>query len=157
MNRLVFALVLTTFSTAYAAESTKPADSEPEKATVEKFKITVTVPNARNDKGTILISLFGQAEGFPGDASRAFARKSIPIGNGRATVVFDDVPAGTWAIGILHDENGNLKMDRYGIGIPKEGVGASNNKKILAGPPKFKGASFEVKSDVSKEITLKYF
>lgn len=127
------------------------------KTAAGRFRITVTVPNVRNDKGTLLISLFGQADGFPGDAAKAFARKSVPIGNGRATVAFDGVPAGTWAIGILHDENGNLKMDRYGIGIPKEGVGASNNRKILAGPPKFKGASFEVKSDVTKEITLKYF
>jgi len=40
----------------------------------------------------------------------------------------------------VHDENSNGKMDTNFIGMPREGVGASNNAKGHMGPLKFRAA-----------------
>jgi len=42
---------------------------------------------------------------------------------------FPGVAAGTYAVSAFHDENSNGKLDRNFMGIPREGVGASNNAK----------------------------
>ena len=40
---------------------------------------------------------------------------------------FNDIPPGTYAIAVFHDENANGKLDKNFLGIPCEGYGASNN------------------------------
>lgn len=56
--------------------------------------------------------------------------------------VFQNLPAGEYAVSVYHDENNNKKMDTNFFGIPKEGVGASNNARGHLGPPKYKDAKF---------------
>jgi uncharacterized protein (DUF2141 family) len=43
---------------------------------------------------------------------------------------------------VFHDENSNGKLDTNLLGIPREGVSASNNAKGHFGPPKFDAAAF---------------
>jgi uncharacterized protein (DUF2141 family) len=45
-------------------------------------------------------------------------------------------------VSVFHDENSNGKIDRNFMGIPKEGVGASNDAEGRFGPPKFDDARF---------------
>jgi uncharacterized protein (DUF2141 family) len=52
------------------------------------------------------------------------------------------IEPGTYAIAVYHDENSNGKLDSNFIGIPREGVGFSNNAKGHMGPPKFDAAAF---------------
>ena len=52
------------------------------------------------------------------------------------------VKPGTYAVSTFHDENSNGKLDTNLLGIPTEGVGASNNAKGHFGPPKFDDAKF---------------
>ena len=46
----------------------------------------------------------------------------------------------------FQDENGNGKLDTNFIGMPKEGVGASNDAAGKFGPPKFDDARFNYKA-----------
>ena len=39
-----------------------------------------------------------------------------------AQVTFKDLPQGSYAVSVLHDENGNGKMDKNFVGMPKEGL-----------------------------------
>ena len=72
-------------------------------------------------------------------------------------VTFEDLPYGTYAITILHDENGNLKVDANFLGIPKEGYGFSNNARNLFRAPKFEEAKFELKQpQVTQRIDFIY-
>jgi len=41
---------------------------------------------------------------------------------------------GKYAVSVFHDENSNGKLDTNFLGIPREGVGASNNAKGHFGP-----------------------
>lgn len=105
-------------------------------------QIVVEMSGFRNDRGQMRISLFRAAKGYPGDHRRAFRKGSARIVGKRARFVFDGVPHATYAISVLHDENGNKQMDTNWIGIPKEGGGASNDAKARFGPPKFADARF---------------
>lgn len=119
--------------------------------------IVVTMTGFRNDKGVMRISLFGSKQGFPGDHRRAVRSGTGRIVNGAATFTFADVPHATYAIAVLHDENGNGKMDTNAIGIPKEGGGASNDAKARFGPPKFDEAKFVLREPQLKlRIGIRY-
>lgn len=47
-----------------------------------------------------------------------------------------------YATSVFHDENSNGELDTNFMGIPREGVGASNGAKGHLGPPKFDAAAF---------------
>jgi uncharacterized protein (DUF2141 family) len=121
--------------------------------------LTVSVTGARNDKGKIGVTLFKSADGFPSDISKAVFRQSVDIDPHSlgAKVVFKDVPIGTYAVAVLHDENGNGKMDKNLLGVPKEGYGASNNPPKKMRPPTFDEAKFSLDaSEKTVEIRLIY-
>ena len=112
---------------------------------VREGDLEVVVSGLRNQDGQLLISLYVRAEGFPED--RKIVRKTLVVDDlpkGEASVVFEDLPAGDYAIAILHDEDENGDMT-YRLGIlPKEGYGFSNNVK-----PRLKAPSFaETKVDL---------
>lgn len=64
------------------------------------------------------------------------------ITDGRAVCEFPGVTPGTYAASAFHDGNSNGKLDTNLLGIPREGVGASNSAKGHFGPPKFDAAAF---------------
>ncbi len=104
--------------------------------------IIINITNLRNDKGHILISLFKEGEGFPDKVEKAFRKERVSISNKKAIIQFSSVPAGNYAIAILHDENDDAKMNKTWLGLPKEGYGFSNNVMGALGPPSFSKASF---------------
>jgi uncharacterized protein (DUF2141 family) len=53
------------------------------------------------------------------------------------------LPAGRYAVSLIHDENGNGKLDTL-LGIPKEGFAFSRNPPIRFGAPRYDDASFHV-------------
>jgi len=104
--------------------------------------IHVEISGLRSDKGQVLCALFSSAEAFPNKADKAVARLTAKIAERQATCDFTGVAPGTYAVSVVHDENANGKLDTNFIGMPREGVGASNNAKGHMGPPKFSAASF---------------
>jgi uncharacterized protein (DUF2141 family) len=120
--------------------------------------LTVRVIGARNAKGRIRVALFRSAEGFPGDASRAFRLQNAPIDPKTlgSQIVLADLPAGQYALSVFHDENLNEKLDKNLMGIPKEGYGASNNPGRKMRAPTFEEARFSQQTDQSLEIKLIY-
>jgi uncharacterized protein (DUF2141 family) len=79
---------------------------------------------------------------------------SAPARAGTTLVTVRDVPAGAYAAQVFHDENRNHKVDRALFGIPKEGVGFSNDAPIRLGPPKWQDARFAFNGG-DQVITLK--
>src|ERR1700736_266067 len=104
--------------------------------------IHVGISGLRNDKGQVLCALFSSAEAFPTKADKAVARLTAKIAERQAVCDFTGIAPGTYAVSVVHDENSNGKLDRNFIGMPREGVGASNDAKGHIGPPKFGAASF---------------
>lgn len=117
--------------------------------------IRLTVNNLRNDKGFVLVSLFKEGQGFPDKAAQAFRTDKVAIFNKKAVLIFPDLPAGSYGISILHDENNDQQMNKNGLGLPKEGYGFSNNVIGAFGPPSYRRASFTHKAGVLTDIAIK--
>jgi uncharacterized protein (DUF2141 family) len=124
------------------------ATPEPQYSTANNGSILLTISNIRTNNGKVNVSLFNLADGFPSNVQKAVAVQSVAIQKNQATVRFENLPFGTYAIACLHDENGNGKMDTNLVGIPKEGYGASNNAVSKFSAPKFEAAKFPFNSAV---------
>lgn len=106
-------------------------------------QIRVEIEGLRNDEGQVMCALFSSAEGFPKDFDKAVAHAKGGISHEQASCEFPGISAGTYAVSVFHDQNSNGKMDTNFMGIPREGVGASNNATGHFGPPKFSAAAFQ--------------
>jgi uncharacterized protein (DUF2141 family) len=104
--------------------------------------IHVEIGGFRNDKGQVVCSIYSSADGFPKIGDKAVTIVKSPITNGHAVCEFPGLKPGTYAVSVFHDENSNGKLDTNFMGMPREGVGASNNAKGHFGPPKFDAAKF---------------
>ena len=73
-----------------------------------------------------------------------------------ASIRFTGVGAGVYALAVIHDENGNGRLDRF-MAIPREGFGFSRNPAIRMGPPRFEEVRFEVAAGpVRQAVRMKY-
>lgn len=116
--------------------------------------ITVRVSNFENNKGTCFVCLYNNASAFSGKGA-PMATATVGISNKMATVNFENVPEGTYAVSVIHDANNNGKFDTNFLGIPKEGYGASQNKLPFAAAPKFDENKFTVAANSTTTINIK--
>jgi len=112
----------------------------------EEGSIEIRVEGLRNDEGQVFVSLFNQAEGFPGGKEPPFRTLGAKSVNGKATVVFENIAYGEYAVAVHHDEDGDGKMKTVYGTIPQEGIGISRDAKGMMGPPKFNDARFDLQS-----------
>ncbi len=105
--------------------------------------LIIEINSFKNDVGQVAISIHNGEKGFPGGEETMVQAKYVTINEGKAFAEFDNLPFGEYGVSAYHDENANEKLDANWIGIPKEGVGASNNAKGKMGPPKYEDAKFE--------------
>lgn len=125
--------------------------------TPQANQIHVEIAGLRNDKGQAVCSLFSSAGDFPKKTEKAVAHSMSVISDRHAVCEFSGVAPGTYAISVFHDENSNGKLDANFMGIPREGVGASNDAKGHFGPPKFDAAAFRFAGGrLELKITINY-
>lgn len=120
--------------------------------------IHVKILDIRNSTGAVACALFESPEGFPTEYLRSATRiMFIKVRARQARCDFEDIPPGTYALAVVHDENMNGKLDTNLLGIPKEGYGFSNDAKALLGAPSFSAASFPYDGqDLELTISLNY-
>ena len=119
--------------------------------------LTVIVKNIRNSKGQIGFSLYQSGDGFPNHPEKALIFVFIKVNPNLTEYTFKDIKAGTYAAAAFHDENSDKKVNSNFLGIPKEGIGVSNNVKGSFGPPKFDDAKFTFNQpDQTITISLTY-
>jgi uncharacterized protein (DUF2141 family) len=105
--------------------------------------IHVKILNIRNSTGTVACALFESSVGFPTEFLRSATNVMvIKIRDAEARCDFEDIPPGTYAMAVIHDENMNGKLDTGILGFPREGYGFSKDAKALIGVPSFSAASF---------------
>src|SRR5581483_9984203 len=92
----------------------------------------------------VACALFESPVGFPTEFLHSATNVMvIKIRKMQARCDFEDIPPGTYAMAVIHDENMNGKLDTNWLGIPTEGYGFSNDAKALLGAPSFSAASFQ--------------
>lgn len=119
--------------------------------------LVVGVEGLRSGRGLLQICLTRLPDHFPdctGDPDKRHF--SIPVAQA-AAMPLGDLPPGGYALAIIHDENSNKKLDTF-MGIPKEGIGFSENPSFHFGPPTFRAARFAVAGGaVRQDVKIKYF
>ena len=132
-----------------------PAGAAPPEP-ASKQKVEVEIGNLRSAKGQVRLCLTRDPAYFPDcrDDPRAH-RLSVPAGSA-GLVVIPDVAPGAYALTLLHDENGNGRLDTF-MGVPREGFGFSRNPAIRFGPPPFEDVRFRAgEVTVRQKINVKY-
>jgi uncharacterized protein (DUF2141 family) len=118
--------------------------------------LQVSISGASSDAGSIRILVFSKPSGFPDQVKQAVRSISLPPKSGKASFKLTDLPAGTYAIGVIHDLDNNGKLSTNAVGYPTEKFGFSKNPKVYFGPPSFEKAAFVLgKTAVSLEISLR--
>ncbi len=117
--------------------------------------ISIRVTNLRSNKGEVLVSLFNSPDGFPSRPEKAFRIARVDIRDQEAILQFEHIPAGSYAIAVLHDENGDRKMNINRLGLPREGFGFSQNPAIIFGAPSFKKASFQHRAGLATSMQIR--
>lgn len=107
--------------------------------------LTITVTDLRNTKGSLGVSVVNSAAGWSGEA-QPVERKLLPIQGSEVTFRLTDLPPGEYAVSVMHDENGNGKLDANFMGMPTEGYGFSNNPKVLR-KPTYEEARFQLAAE----------
>tara|TARA_B100000768_G_scaffold105407_1_gene97882 strand:- start:654 stop:1091 length:438 start_codon:yes stop_codon:yes gene_type:complete len=118
--------------------------------------LTINISEVQVSKGNIMIQIANSEEGwkFPEDSFPPVAQIMEPAQKGEMAFQ-TTLPAGTYAVQVMHDEDADGEMDTNFVGIPKEPFGFSNNVMGKMSPPKWKDAKFEIAGDASIEIFLK--
>jgi len=147
----LLAVLLAIFAGALAAQdSTAPSPAA-------DGSVEVTVANIASTSGLIYASLFTSADGFPNDRQQAIANQSVPASessNGTLVLNFAAIPAGVFAISVMHDANANGKLDTNFMGIPSEDYGFSQNPNSMFGPPSFKKAAVTLTAGETKQLVI---
>lgn len=120
--------------------------------------VSVVVSGLRSARGQLLACLTTQAKAFP-DCSKdpAAHHLTVPLtSGGPVTLDFGAVPAGQYAVSLIHDENANGKLDTT-LMLPREGYGFSRDAPVRFGPPPFAAAAFVVGGEpVRQAIRVRY-
>ena len=121
------------------------------------YSLTVKVEGLRNSKGVVQFALYNRDGTIPDEKFEYYYKLGTSqIIKGSSEIVFSNLPMGSYAVNILHDENENGKIDK-GFILPIEGVGFSNYESIgLSNRPNFSKASFELNENSTKSVTIIY-
>ncbi len=120
----------------------------------ERYTLTVVVEGVSNDKGNIGVLVFNSDKGWPEDRFAALRDIVVPAHPGTVTVPVSDLPPGTYAVAVAHDENKNHKLDRNWFGKPKEQWAMSNNPHAIIKAPRFRTAAFQLQQNMEIRVRM---
>jgi uncharacterized protein (DUF2141 family) len=117
--------------------------------------LDVEFVSLRSAKGVLQICLTTDPGDFPDCRNPARGiRRTVSATTPRLHL--EGLPAGDYAIAVIHDANGNARLDTM-LGIPREGFGFSRNPTIGFGPPRFSAARFTVGTGTEKQqVRIRY-
>jgi len=111
--------------------------------------LTVAAEGVRSARGVLRVGVYDAA-------NRAVATRAVPAVPGRIVVDFE-VPAGSYAVKLHHDEDGDGRLATGPFGIPREGYGFSNRARAVLGVPSFDKMRVDVgPAPASTAATLRY-
>ncbi|HEY0960497.1 MAG TPA: DUF2141 domain-containing protein [Novosphingobium sp.] len=119
--------------------------------------LNVTATGLRNGNGLLAITLYeDKPSKFLARHGSLYVGRTDAVAGTTHACIFVPRP-GIYALALYHDENGNQKIDRSGIGLPTEGFGFSNNPSTLAGIPSFRSVRLNVsRTGLSTRVNMRY-
>lgn len=118
-------------------------------------EVHALIEGLNSTRGHVICGIFQSADGFPKEAQRAVKVVSVPANPTGALCAFPDLPAGTYAVSIFHDENDDGVLKTNLIGMPLEGYGVSNNHTHAVRAPNFEESQFTVDAQATTELRIR--
>ncbi|HUS86004.1 MAG TPA: DUF2141 domain-containing protein [Bacteroidales bacterium] len=121
--------------------------------------LTVKIKDVRNHQGLVRIGFYYDRKEFTDNPSGSYAFRKDTLSSNALVFTLKGIPAGTYAISVLDDEDEDNKMDYRMVIWPDEGFGFSNNPMINRPvKPKYDDISFDYNGgDMIVEIVIVYF
>ncbi len=120
-------------------------------ASLNAATLVIEVNGLRSGKGDIHYAVYKSPEHFPTREGR-IANGNVPAKSAGVVIPVEGLKPGLYAVAVYHDENRNDEFDQGLFGFPLEDYGFSNNASGFLGPPSFKDAAVELKSDRVRTI-----
>lgn len=119
-------------------------------------EVNVALTGLRSAKGLVQVCLTRDPQAFPDCRKDPAGRRMTLVASEASAFRFAALPAGRYAVALLHDENANGRAD-MALLLPREGFGFSRDAAVSFGPPRFGKAAFEVgEAEVTMPIRMRY-
>ena len=105
-------------------------------------QIDFQIKGINDSNGKLYVQLFKGEDNY--QQGKAAAATIVPATGEMATVTFQNIEPGEYALRFFHDENDNGEMETNLFGMPSEGYGFSNNAKPNFGPVSYDEIKFSV-------------
>lgn len=122
----------------------------------EPARLVVNIEGIESVEGKILVYIHDNEHSYHNDHNREgftpYSMQAVEPKLISRQIVFENLPAGRYAVSAYHDENSNGKLDRMifpFMGMPTENYGSSNDVFSYFSKGSFKDAQIEVMSPES--------
>jgi len=141
-------LVVITILALIPMAAQQPASSAP------TYTLTVVVEGVNNLGGNVGMLVFNSPKGWAEDRSAALKDISVPAHEGTNTLEVPGLPAGEYAVALIHDVNKNHKLDKNFLGEPKEQWGLSNNPHAVIKTPSYSACTFKLTGNMEIHVKM---
>jgi uncharacterized protein (DUF2141 family) len=117
--------------------------------------LTVVIENVKASEGHIMLRVLSGEKEFKGDIEAITSIKQRAM-SGKVSFTIGNLPAGEYAVQIMHDSNDNGELDSNLVGMPTEPWAFSNNAAGNFGPPKWNDVKFDLTGTIVQSIRLNH-
>ncbi|MGK0364077.1 MAG: hypothetical protein ACI85O_001131 [Saprospiraceae bacterium] len=105
-------------------------------------KMIIEFPNINPNEGMVEVSVYDDSEAFL-VKDQFIQKKRAQIVNGKAQLIFENIPFGKIAVGSYHDVDADETYDKNFIGLPIEPYAFSKKPTCNWRKPRFEEVSFD--------------
>ena len=142
-----------------SAEETAPAreltmnNTQRTEGTAPTGRLIADVGTFQHTRGLLGCSLFASEAGYPEDISQALILR-VAVKARAVPCTYENLPPGTYALSVIHDENGSKALEKSFLGMPKEPWGTSRNVTHTFRAPSFDEIRIVVKAGQTVRIKI---
>lgn len=126
-------------------------------AVTPPLTVNLLLTGLRSSAGEVRVCVWHQGASFPNCRKGQDVRMMHAPAAAEVRIAVDGLMPGSYAVSVIHDENGNRQLDKSIVGIPTEGIGFSRNPRFTFGPPSFEKARFDAGTEPEQTIRMRYF
>ncbi len=106
-----------------------------------QHSLTITIEDIRSEEGVLYLAIYQNSDTWLNE-SATFRQQIVAPKKGTMTLSFSNIPAGNYAVSVLHDMNRDKELNTNWLGMPAEAYGFSNNPGFMMRAPRFSECVF---------------
>jgi uncharacterized protein (DUF2141 family) len=131
-----------------------PVTAQQAASATPTYTLTIAVDGVNKLGGNVGILVFNSPKGWAEDRTAALKDISVPAHEGTNKIEIPGLPAGEYAVSLVHDVNVNHKLDKNFLGVPKEQFGLSNNPHVGLKAPPYSSCTFKLTGNMEIQIKM---